>query len=83
MLCVIYSVIAQQLDIPVYGVNLPEHFVLAYQEKNATSQTEYTYPEASILFYINAFSRGTIFTKNDIVYFERFIHRKDIYKFFP
>ena len=27
--------------------------------------------------------RAGIFIKNDIVIFERFIHRKDIYKFFP
>ena len=29
-LAIIYSIIAQKLDIPVYGVNLPQHFILAY-----------------------------------------------------
>lgn len=66
MLSVVYSIIAQQLDMPVYGVNLPEHFILAYQEKNHINDTEYTYPEASVLFYINPFSRGTIFNKKDV-----------------
>jgi regulator of sirC expression with transglutaminase-like and TPR domain len=66
MLCSVYSIIAQQLDIPLFGVNLPEHFILAYQEKDNTSLYEYTYPEASVLFYVNAFSRGAIFNKKDI-----------------
>ncbi len=66
MLCSIYSIIAQQLDIPLFGVNLPEHFILAYREKSSTAVYEYTYPDASILFYVNAFSRGAIFNKKDI-----------------
>lgn len=65
-LSMIYIILAQQLDIPIYGINLPEHFVLAYQDVRGNSQVEYTYPEAGVLFYINAFSRGTIFSKNDI-----------------
>ncbi len=28
-LAIIYSIIAQKLDIPIYGVNLPQHFILA------------------------------------------------------
>lgn len=66
MLSVIYSIVAQQLDIPLYGVNLPEHFVLAYQEKDRSLGYEYAYPEADILFYINPFSRGTIFGRKDL-----------------
>ena len=69
MLCAIYSIVAQQLDIPLLGVNLPEHFILAYQEKSNAEIQEYTYPEASILFYVNAFSRGTVFSKKDIEQF--------------
>ncbi len=59
MLCVVYSLVANKLGIPVYGVNLPEHFILAYCEKNET-------PGTNILFYINAFSRGSVFTKKDV-----------------
>ena len=32
-LAIIYSIIAQKLDIPVYGVNLPQHFILAYVDE--------------------------------------------------
>jgi len=66
LLSIIYSILAQQLDVPIYGVNLPEHFILAYQDNRGNSPIEYTYPEAGILFYINAFSKGNIFSKNDI-----------------
>ena len=31
-LSVLYAVIAQRLDVNIYGVNLPEHFILAYVE---------------------------------------------------
>jgi len=75
MLCVIYSIIANQLDIPLYGVNLPEHFILAYQEKSNSEVYEYTYPEASVLFYVNVFSRGVIFTKKDI---EQFLNKLNL-----
>jgi regulator of sirC expression with transglutaminase-like and TPR domain len=66
LLCIIYSLIAQQLDLPIYGVNLPEHFVLAYQDNKGITHHRYTYPEAGILFYINAFSKGSIFNRSDI-----------------
>ncbi len=52
-LCVIYMLIARKLQMPVYGVNLPNLFVLTY--KRDTTQ-----------FYINVFNRGIIFSKTDI-----------------
>src|SRR2546428_4887881 len=64
-LAIIYSLIAQRLDIPIYGVNLPQHFILAYVD-----ETEPTLPgfEAhnGILFYINPFNKGFIFGKHDV-----------------
>ncbi len=52
-LCVIYMMIGQKLKIPIYGVNLPNLFILTYKSEQAQ-------------FYINAFNRGLIFTKQDI-----------------
>jgi regulator of sirC expression with transglutaminase-like and TPR domain len=52
-LCVVYMIIAQKLNLPVFGVNLPNLFILTYK----SDQTQ---------FYINAFNRGLIFTKQDI-----------------
>ncbi|MFD0793236.1 transglutaminase-like domain-containing protein [Mucilaginibacter litoreus] len=60
-LAIIYSIIAQKLDIPVYGVNLPQHFILAYVDESL--ETEF---EGGILFYINAFNKGFIFGRRDV-----------------
>ena len=68
LLAVIYSIISQKLDIPIYGVNLPQHFVLAYvdeelAEHNNTSENDF---ENRILFYINAFNKGFLFGRKDV-----------------
>jgi len=60
-LAIIYSIIAQKLDIPIYGVNLPQHFILAYEDEN-----EKAADENGILFYINVFNKGYVFGKKDI-----------------
>lgn len=52
---IVYLAVCKLLHIPVYGVNVPAHFVLAYSEK-----------PNDILFYINLFNKGTIFSKYDI-----------------
>lgn len=65
-LCLIYSIVAQSLDLPVYGVNLPNHFVLAYMDENNITAEISEEENFGVLFYINAFSRGGIFDKNEI-----------------
>ena len=53
-LCVIYMLVAQKLKLPVHGVNLPNLFILTYKD------------EKNPQFYINAFNRGLIFSRQDI-----------------
>ena len=53
-LCVIYMLVAQKLKLPVQGVNLPNLFILTYKDNNNNQ------------FYINAFNRGLIFSRQDI-----------------
>ncbi|MEY4658290.1 MAG: transglutaminase-like domain-containing protein [Crocinitomicaceae bacterium] len=65
-LCLIYSIIAQSLDLPIYGVNLPNHFVLAYMDAKHSSFAINQQNEFGVLFYINAFSKGSIFDTNEI-----------------
>lgn len=65
-LAIVYSIIAQKLDIPIYGVNLPQHFILAYVD-----DIEKTEDDNGILFYINVFNKGYIFGKRDIDQFLR------------
>ena len=65
-LSLIYSVIAQSLDMPIYGVNLPNHFILVHLDENGTKASFNEGNEHGALFYINAFSRGGIFDDNEI-----------------
>ena len=69
-LCLIYSIVAQQLNIPIYGVNLPNHFVLAFMDEFRTLQ--FVAPDEDhlgVLFYINVFNKGALFDKNEITDF--------------
>ena len=55
-LSILYSVIAQSLDMPVYGVNLPNHFILSYMDEDGINQFLENKNEHGVLFYINPFS---------------------------
>ncbi|MBK7086272.1 MAG: transglutaminase family protein [Flavobacteriales bacterium] len=61
-LSIIYQVVAEDLGLPLRGVNLPNHFVLAYLEEQAIGADE----KQNILFYINPFSQGDILGRNEI-----------------
>jgi hypothetical protein len=70
-LSLLFIVIADSLGIPIYGVNLPNHFLLAYlDEFNIMKYLEGRGKEESddpeVLFYVNAFSKGTIVHKSEI-----------------
>lgn len=65
-LAIIYATLAQKLDIPVYGVNLPQHFILGYIDESKRDEHEF-----GVLFYINAFNKGAIFGKHDVDQFLR------------
>jgi len=52
-LCVIYLTIAQKLELPVYGVNLPNLFILTYKKDD-------------FQFYINVYNKGLMLSKADI-----------------
>jgi regulator of sirC expression with transglutaminase-like and TPR domain len=65
-LSLIYSILAQSLDIPIYGVNLPNHFILAYMDENGASLFLPEKNEFGVLFYINPFSKGSILDSKSI-----------------
>ncbi len=68
-LCVIYILIAQKLEMPVYGVNLPNLFVC-------------TYKSPLIQFYINAFNRGLLFSRSDLENYVSNLHISSVDMFF-
>jgi len=59
-LACIYSLVAQRLDMPIYGINLPKHFVLAYMDEEKPDR---------VLFYINVFNHGQIMRQSDVFAF--------------
>ncbi len=73
-LSIIYAVIAQDLRIPIYGVNLPDHFILAYVDAPAGEHGPDLDPE-HVLFYINPFSRGWAVSRKEI---DAFIKQKQL-----
>jgi len=61
----LFIILAQKLDLPVYGVNLPQHFILAYLINTGIENPG----EDDVLFYINPFNRGAVFTRREIELF--------------
>ena len=69
-LSLVYLIVAQDLKIPIYGVNLPEHFVLCYKDIHQLLSVKTKRDEEmmtkGILFYINPFSKGAVFGKGQL-----------------
>lgn len=63
----LYIIIAQSLKIRILGVDLPRHFILAYLDDQSVSDESEAGSE--VLFYINPFNKGAVFTKNEISLF--------------
>lgn len=124
-LAIIYSMVAQRLGIPVFGVNLPQHFILAYMSgatdpaagQGAVEPSDYPAeidetlnqqdgirieelsitepasdtepvpgetdgPEDEVLFYINAFNKGFIFSRKEVDYFLKQLNLKQRKEFY-
>lgn len=66
---ILYIAIAQRLDLPVYGVNLPKNFILCYIDQVSSFEAFGDANPNSVLFYINPFNRGAVFGRKEIDYF--------------
>jgi regulator of sirC expression with transglutaminase-like and TPR domain len=69
----LYRILANSLEIPIYGVNLPNHFILAYVDEGAVKNTESDQVD-NILFYINPFTNGTVIHKNEVDEFLNYLN---------
>jgi regulator of sirC expression with transglutaminase-like and TPR domain len=89
-LAIIYSIIAQRLNIPIFGVNLPQHFVLAYMDNYPEYPLEYheeapqLTPElfSDVMFYINPFNKGLVFSKYNVDEFLRQLRLEPLDSYF-
>jgi regulator of sirC expression with transglutaminase-like and TPR domain len=66
-LSIVYLSVAAKLGLPVYGVNLPKNFILAYKDDNR--QSDSGDETADILFYINPYNKGAVLGRREIDYF--------------
>ncbi len=73
-LSIIYMLVAQRLNVPVYGINLPRHFIMAYVEDEETDTIENFNDKqeigedasGEIKFYINAYNGGGVFNLSQL-----------------
>ncbi len=76
-LAIIYSLVAQRLGLPVFGINLPQHFIVGYLENNGEAELLRLdekkiltpNPDSQVQFYINPFNKGSIFPKENLYIF--------------
>lgn len=76
IISIIYAGIAQELGIPVYGINLADSVLLCYVDKNASNKDE-------ILFYINPIDRGKVFGRTELQFViesKKIVNRPKYYK---
>lgn len=67
-LSIIYMYIAKSLDLPLHGINLPNHFVLGYVDESLSRLTGNS--KSDVVFYVNPYSKGALLMNGDI---ERFL----------
>ncbi len=75
---ILLIILSQKLGLPVYGVNLPQHFILAYLTDLGLKNPG----EEDVLFYINPFNKGAVFTRREIELFIRQMKLKPEKSFF-
>lgn len=62
----LYQILAQDLNLPVYGVTLQHHYILAFCKHVILSFDEDVNLERTVMFYINPINKGSIFSRNEI-----------------
>jgi regulator of sirC expression with transglutaminase-like and TPR domain len=75
---ILYLILAQELDMPVYGVNLPRHFVACYTKDFLETLDEDEDLRDQIICYINPLNRGTIFTRNEVTLYLKKIQEEPV-----
>jgi regulator of sirC expression with transglutaminase-like and TPR domain len=68
-LSIIYSLLAQKVKLPIFGVNLPKNFILVYKDELKSFETYDRDLDDHILFYINPYNRGAVLGKSELEYF--------------
>ncbi len=78
----LYLIVAQSVNLPVFGVNLPTHFILVYVDDFVTLKHAKDYSRDEVLFYLNPFNKGTLFRSSEIALFLKQLKVKEAPEFF-
>ena len=73
-ICSLYSIVAQSVGIPIYGINLPKHYIVAYVDR-LYANPFHDIKRNNILFYINPFSGGEIYSLSEVF---GFLHKLNV-----
>lgn len=65
-LAIIYISIAQRLNLPVFGVDLPKNFIACYVDQFTAFEAFGDTINNNVLFYINPHNRGGVFGRKEI-----------------
>ncbi|MBL0308466.1 MAG: transglutaminase family protein [Bacteroidetes bacterium] len=81
---IIYQIIAHELSLPAYGVNLTKHYILAFCKRAILDFSLNENLEKEVMFYINPVNKGNIFSRNEIKdYLEKLQMRQESHYFTP
>ncbi len=72
---ILYLVVATHLKMPVYGVDLPQHFILSYHNHPIHPEQSEQEIQSDIIFYINPLNKGMIFSREDITHY---LHKLEV-----
>ena len=76
-LSMLYIIIAEKINLPICGVNMPKHFIIGFENVNEINGDP-------IKFYINPFNKGAILNRQDLeVYLKREKLKEDSKYFTP
>ncbi len=81
LLSAIYIIIAQNLNLPVYGINVPNHFFCVVLNSKKDTRISFL-PHGEPLFYINPFGYGQLFTQIHLSAFLKEIKVKEKPEYF-
>lgn len=82
-LSILYLILAQKNELPIYGVNLPYHFIMAYSRKHLSeADLDANDQEKSVMFYINPLNKGIAFSRSEITHYLEQMKVKTHPKFF-
>ncbi len=71
----LYMILSQKLGMPIFGVDLPQHFILSFADEIQEGQISVP-NDNEVLFYINPFNKGAVFTQREIEQFIKHLKLK-------